>query len=363
MKPTICLTGTHLTPTLALIEKLKAENLSTFYLGRKTLTEQTLLPELNVKLFSIISPKLNRHQPLTLVTNILKLPIGLIQSIYLLKKLKATVIVSFGGHVAIPVCLAGKLLNIPIIIHEQTFAAGLTSKITALLAKKIAVSWPASQKHFPAKKTVLTGNLVRSKILTTKRTSSQQKTLYITGGNQGSRAINSTVNQVLKSLLQQYTIYHQFGMSQSAKNWQQQLKIHNSLPKNLKSKYHLKKWFSEQELSKILSIANLAVTRSGINIVTELAFLKTPALLIPIPITQKNEQLVNANYLKDLGLASILKQSALTPESLLSNIQSSLNSLPKKSKLEVKFNHQLVQQATNNLYQLIQAEINEEKEN
>jgi len=358
MKKKIVLTGTHFTPALALIDKLRQEGWQIMYLGRQaSLTgstepsiEKQLLPQKKIIFKTIVSPKLIRHSLLKSFLNFLKFPIGFIQSLWFLKTFKPAILVSFGGHTALPVCFSAKLLNIPIIIHEQTFAVGLTSKITGKLAEKIAISWPESTKHFPPQKTVLTGNLIRKQLLNLSPALSSNS-LYITGGNQGSKIINQNINKILIKLLKKFTVYHQFGLAQKKSDWENQQSIRNLLPNNLKKKYFLKRWFTINDLTTIFNRTNLVISRSGANTITELGFLNKPAILIPLPHAQKNEQLKNAQYLKTFGLAVILPQSKLTPRFLYKKILKANQSLPRKS--PNLFPRNLVKNAVNNLYQLI----------
>ena len=52
----------------------------------------------------------------------------------IIKKFKPDVIVGTGGYVSAPVVLAGKILNIPTLIHEQNAVAGKTSKMLSKYA-------------------------------------------------------------------------------------------------------------------------------------------------------------------------------------------------------------------------------------
>lgn len=280
----LVITGSHLTPAEALIEQLPK--------GWRV-----------YKLGSVGGPKFKRYDWWGSLWGLVKLP-GLIwQAKTKLQLIKAKVVVSFGGYSSVPVCLAAKILKIPLLIHEQTFAAGLASKITGWLADIIAISWKSSRGYFPRQKTVLTGNPLRREILQVKRR--PQPVVYITGGHQGSRVINQTVAQILPQLLRQFTVYHQFG----------------KLPRPAAREHYVTKaYFSAGELAKIYSQAGLVIGRAGINTVTELAYLRIPAVLIPLPYTQRQEQDVNARYLKGLGLAVILPQERLTPGSLLEAI-------------------------------------------
>ncbi len=291
MKPKkIVITGTHLTPSLALIDKLASKSYKITYFCRPRRIEKKLLRKKKITLFTLKAPKLHRHDLTSIINLPLKLPQATFTAFKKLRQLKPNLVISFGGYVALPVCLSAYLLKIPIIIHEQTFAVGLVNKLTSPLATKIAISWPESQKHFFKNKTILIGNPIRQELINLKSSKPgnlKAKTIYITGGNQGSRAINQAISKLLPKLLKQYHLVHQFGLSQSDSDWQAQLNIKNALPDNLSSKYILKQWFDVKELTNILSKSSLVISRSGANTITELAFLNKPALLIPLPVSQK----------------------------------------------------------------------------
>lgn len=329
----IVLTGSHLTPALALKAKLQKHGWQVVEL-------------------KIPSPKFNRHQPILSSLSLIKLPLSFFLACQSLLRIKPRLVVSFGGHAAFPVCLAAKFLNLPLIIHEQTFGAGLTSRLTALMADKVAISWPSSRPYFPKSKTFLIGNPIRRELLHLKSNLSHLTCIYVTGGHQGSKIINATVAEILPQLLKNFTVYHQFGLAQSPLAFKNQLQFKHP-------RYILKRWFSAPQLAKILSHSNLVISRSGINTITELAYLHLPAVLIPLTTAQKNEQITNANFLESLGLAIILPQSQLNPANLLQSIKTALKQLPRQTSLT--FDRSLVCSATDNLYYLIKSVIHETK--
>jgi UDP-N-acetylglucosamine:LPS N-acetylglucosamine transferase len=55
--------------------------------------------------------------------------------------------------------------------------------------------------------------------------------------------------------------------------------------------------------------------------------LQKPAFLIPLPAGQKNEQLKNAMFVKNLGLGEFIEQYLLTPDLFVSTIFSMLNNI------------------------------------
>lgn len=327
----IVLTGSHLTPALAL----------------KTKLQQHAWQVIELK---IPSPKFNRHQPIMAALSLIKLPLSFFWAYQSLLKIKPRLVVSFGGYAALPVCVAAKLLKLPLIIHEQTFQAGLTSRLTALLADKVAISWPSSRSCFPKSKTVLTGNPIRQELLDLKP--KKLNSIYITGGHQGAKVINDTVIKILPQLLKNFTVYHQFGLAQSESAFKQQLQFKHP-------HYILKRWFGTPELAKILEQVDLVISRSGVNTITELAYLQLPAVLIPLTTAQKNEQITNARFLESLGLAIILPQSEINPPNLLRVIKTALKQLPRQTSLT--FDYSLIRSAADNLYQLIKLVIHGSK--
>lgn len=358
MKKTILITGTHLTPALALISRLKTDYQLT-YIGPKS--TQLHFSNSVINFFHLKAPKLHRHKLSSIILVPAKLTLATIKASQILTTVKPDLVVSFGGFTALPVCLSAKLLRIPIIIHEQTMAVGLANKLTARLATKIAISWPDSQKYFPKSKTVLTGNPVRKDILKVKPNpkSKELKTLYIANGNQGSLVINQTINQILPQLLDNFTIIHQFGLNQPKASWQSQLSLKNALPKSKKNRYTLKKWFNSSAHAANLTKADLILGRSGANIMTELGLLKKPAILIPLPYAQKNEQFLNAKYLEKLGTALVVEQASLKVDKLLKAINQALRTLPRKSSSQ--FPTQLVAKADLNLLRLVNQVLNDSK--
>lgn len=312
----IVITGSHRTPAESLIEAFP-DSWQAHYLSSEA------------------GPKLERYNLFSLI-NLYRLPGAIAAAKKQLKNIGAAAVVSFGGYSALPYCLAAKLLKIPLVIHEQTLGAGMTNRLTGLMADKIAVSWLSSRRFFTVSKLVLTGNPVRQKVLAVKR--NPGNVLYICGGSQGSLAINRALAPILPPLLKKFIIYHQYGKQQ---------------PLTSAANYFARPYFEIDELVKIYARVRAAVSRSGINTVTEMACVKIPAVLIPLPYTQKNEQETNAAYLKKLGLAVVLKQAQLTPAALLESINKVIDLKPAAMKAE--FPRARVAGAAKKLYQVVES--------
>ena len=255
---------------------------------------------------------------------LIRLPFGFLQAFYYLVKIRPQLIVSFGGYLAPPVVIAGWLLRIPSVTHEQTVEGGWASRLVAKFAKKVFVSWEESLKYFPKEKTIVTGNPLRRSIFETRQQfnnstiqQSECPTIYITGGKQGSHIINEVVKEALPELLKKYNVIHQCGRSTVFDDYKElRSGFCQERSSGRRGRYLLKDYFSEEEIGSVFSAADVIISRGGANIVYELAALGKPALLIPIPWVSHNEQRKNAQLLANAGSALILEEKDLTSESL-----------------------------------------------
>lgn len=337
----ILLTGTHFTPAVAVIEALKKYDsaIELVYIGRQTTregdptlsAESKVIPKLGVKFIPLTTGRLQRTFSRYTIPSLFKIPVGLVQSFWILLTAKPAVVVSFGGYVGLPVVVSAWLLSIPILIHEQTLVPGLANTISSWFADKIAVSFP---RNTVSAKVVFTGNPLREeifhlnapdqlKIFFISAKKAHKRVVLITGGNQGAHFINQVVEQGLEQLLKDYYIIHQTGDSG--------FQDYERLSSEKKPGYLVTKFISNG-MGYCMQSADIVVSRAGINSLVELAYYQTPAVVIPLPIVSNNEQVVNARYFAQLGLAEVVEQDQLTPQTLCTALQATLDtkSDPKK---------------------------------
>jgi len=323
------LTGGHLTPALAIIDELKKDpEAEIIFLGRSFATEgdpapsaeSAVIPNLGVKFFSLAAGRLQRRFTRHTLPSLSRVPWGVVQALGILSREKPDVLISFGSYVAFPSVVAAWILGIPTITHEQTIKAGLSNRLISAFARRIAVSWRDSEKFFPKKKVILTGNPIRREILELKRKRTLRPVIYITGGNQGSHAINEAAAEILPQLLETYEVVLQTGGSEVYKDYDLLMQKASSLPKRLQNRFVCAKWFNSEEVADIFSRAWLVVSRAGANTVFELAALGIPAVFVPLPWAGGDEQNHNAAVLAGVGAAVVLPQDKLTPRRLLASI-------------------------------------------
>ncbi len=349
-------TGGHLFPILAVAEELKnliktnvfqipagaGTNIEFMFIGPKTVGEETLAKE-GIIHKSIMAGKLRRYVSWQNIFDILKIPCGLVQSLWHLFFFMPNVIFSKGGYGSIPVVLAAWIYRIPVIIHESDSEPGLANKFCAKFSRRVAISFETAAKYFPKAKIALTGNPVRPSLLG--GTKEGAKTLFglggikpvilILGGSQGSQAINDLVFTSLLLLTSRCEIIHQCGPS----NYETMKQM---LGDKMPAEYHLFPFLDNEQMRQALAVADLVIARAGAGTIAEIAALGNPSILIPLPDAAADHQLKNAEEFAKFGATVIIEQMNLTPHLFQSEIFSLLNNpnlLKKMSEDAKKFAH------------------------
>ncbi len=307
-------TAGHVTPHLAILPYLKNDFDSIYYIGSENGIEKNIIKQANIPYYSVPCAKLNRSFNLNNLTIPIKLISGYLKAGKILDRLKPDIIFSKGGYVSVPTILAAKKRKIPIIAHESDYTIGLANKLTAKYCKKVLTSFKETAKEL--KNGEYVGPPIRKSLFMPKNNdafnffgfSNNKPVLLITGGSQGAMAINNTVRNALDELLPKFDIIHICGKG------------------NLANNLNHKGYFQTEYLTNIelaFSICSVCISRAGSNTVFELLALKIPSILIPLPKgNSRGDQVLNAEYFQKLGLANVLPQHVLTPESLVYAVNS-----------------------------------------
>jgi UDP-N-acetylglucosamine--N-acetylmuramyl-(pentapeptide) pyrophosphoryl-undecaprenol N-acetylglucosamine transferase len=319
--PTILLTGGgtagHVTPNLALIERLQADHWQIEYIGSHTGIEKQLISTKQIPYHSIATGKLRRYFSLRNLTDPLKISLGILQSWFILKKIKPDVVFSKGGFVAFPVVVAAWLWRIPIVIHESDLTPGLANKLSFPFASKICITFPESQRYMkhPAK-VILAGTPIRRQFFRAdaKRGrafcgfAEEKKIILIMGGGSGSTLINQAVRQIITALTKDFYVVHLCGKGKVDEKLKQMAG-------------YVQFDYLEEELFDIMAAADLVISRSGANALWELIALKKIHILIPLSKkASRGDQIVNAAYFEKLGISKVIPEEQLNGEKLLEAI-------------------------------------------
>ena len=332
-KKKIVLAGGHAASSaFEVIEEVRRENKpwdinwigfkSTFEGERIATLSSLYFPKYGIKTYTIVSGRLQRKLTIHSVPSLIKIPLGFLHAFILLLRIKPHLVLSFGGFSAFPIVVVANILRIPVILHEQTSVVGRANRYSAFFAKKIAISRETSRPFFPKDKVVLTGNPTPSEIYKNlPRDLPRYPTVFITGGQSGSVAINDCLEKSLKFLLMDFKIVHLTGIKQFHKF----KKIRDTFEDELKKRYKVYGIVDPKEFNKFFNSSSFVISRAGANTVSKILAAFKPSILIPLPNSYLAEQEKNAMLAKDFGVARILNQKDFTPPNLLAELKYLVN--------------------------------------
>ena len=129
--------------------------------------------------------------------------------------------------------------------------------------------------------------------------------LLIIGGSLGSKAINEAVRKILPELLKDFYIIHLCGKGN----------IDESLQN---TSGYAQFEYVNKELTDMLALADLAISRAGANSICELLALHKPNILIPLSAAaSRGDQILNANSFRKQGFSYVIEEEKVTDQVLL----------------------------------------------
>ena len=321
--------GGHVIPAITIYDHLKSRYktiISTDIRGLKYIDKE------NYRSIIINTPKLNNLFFLPFA--FLKIFFLTIKCLILLKKEKFSILISTGGYMSLPLCLAAKVLDIKIFLIEPNMVLGRANKFFLNFSKKI-LCYYRNLLNLPKKfeqKQIIIRPLIRKKYYEknniTKKNSSLS--IMIIGGSQGARIFDNFINEILVKISKIFSlkVIHQTSEKNinSLKNFYEENKIENKV------------FAFDQNLNELLKQSDICITRAGASSLAELSLLNIPFIAIPLPSSKDNHQYENAKYYKDNDCCWVIDQNSFDKqkfEELLINISSKKDEyLKKKNNLE-----------------------------
>ncbi|WP_285777353.1 UDP-N-acetylglucosamine--N-acetylmuramyl-(pentapeptide) pyrophosphoryl-undecaprenol N-acetylglucosamine transferase [Microtetraspora sp. NBRC 13810] len=329
-------TGGHTYPALTTVAAAREQaaargmDLEVMWVGTATGLEARVTAEHGIPFTAITTGKVRRSPSLReLATNVadaFRVPLGILQAISAVRRHRPDVVLSTGGYVAVPIGIAAFLLRRPLVMHEQITSLGLANRVLSRIATRVAVSHASTVEHLPPSarsRAVVTGNPVRPEMLRGNRERGLRHlgfdaglpVVYVTGGAQGSRQINTLVEAVLPRLLPHAQVLHQCGQAGIDRLSQ----VAAALPEWMRARYRPVA-FLGAELPDMLAAADIVISRSGAGTLAELTAVGKPSVLIPLIPTGGDEQRANARHLAEAGAARALLHADPTPDQLLAEL-------------------------------------------
>ena len=287
---------------------------------------------MDLRIRKVIAGKLRRYTNFTfmmylqhfdvVLKNILdffKNIVGFFQSFFRLVFNRPDVIFFKGGFVCLPVGMAAKLLRIPYVIHDSDAAPGLTNRLLAKRATKIATGMPLEYYSYPADRAEWTGIPISDEfrpVSETKKRSYKKELdfdpdkplLVVTGGSLGARNINVAIREILPQLLKQTSVMLVAGRERYPE--MMDLKEYEVWEDGkLKTNFRMVKFSSE--MWKLFGAADIVVSRAGASTMTELSSMAKAVIMVPNEKLPGYHQVKNARAYEKANAALVIEDGEM----------------------------------------------------
>lgn len=321
-------TAGHIEPAMAVADALRALDpaVEIIALGTERGLETTLVPRRGYRL-ELIPPVPLPRKP---TFDLLRLPAKVIRSVRrtrtVLDEAQADVLVGFGGYVALPAYIAarGRLRRgraIPVVVHEANASAGIANKVGATLATRVLAAVAGSGVRRRGQRDAeIVGIPVRPTITgldrAARRTEAREHfglpadgpVLLVFGGSQGARSLNDAVSGAAAALAAAgVSVLHAHGPKNT-------VDVASGDPD---APYIAVPYLTEMDLA--YAAADLAVCRSGAMTVAEVSATGLPAVYVPLP-HGNGEQELNARPVVRAGGGLLVADGDLTADYVATEI-------------------------------------------
>jgi len=308
-------TAGHTSPLLATADALRRldPDVEITCLGTARGLETRVVPEAGYPL-ELIPPV---PLPRTLNPDLFRVPARLRSAVKathaVFDRVRPDVVVGYGGYVSVPAYLAARRRKVPVVVHEQNALPGYGNKLGARGATRVAVSFPDT----PLPHAEYVGLPIRRMVSTLRRHAvrgealaffglEERPTLVVTGGSQGARRLNEAVAAAAPALVEAgVQVLHVVGPK-------------NDLPPAAPG--YVPVGYVDR-MDYAFAVADLMVCRAGANSVVEAAAVGVPAVFVPLP-HGNGEQERNARPVVEAGGALLVADAAFTAEWLTATVPS-----------------------------------------
>jgi UDP-N-acetylglucosamine--N-acetylmuramyl-(pentapeptide) pyrophosphoryl-undecaprenol N-acetylglucosamine transferase len=311
-------TGGHVFPALALADEMRRRDagVRVLFVGTERGLETRLVPERGWRLALVRAKGLVGKSLAARLAGGAALPLAFLDSWRILSKERPRAVVGVGGYASGPVVATAALRRIPTVIHESNAVPGVTNRILARVASRVAVGTPAGLARLPH--AVVTGNPVRAEFFAAGplagRAVPRRLRLLVVGGSQGAQVLNRVVPDAVSLLRKRgldFDLIHQMGKERAP-----------GQREALAARYAATGFFGEcvcefvADMPGALAAADLVVCRAGAMTVAELSASGRPSLLVPFAAATDGHQEANARALESAGAALVLTESEASPEAV-----------------------------------------------
>jgi len=314
-------TGGHLFPAEALAGELIRRGLRVrLATDARALRYSGLFSRDNIDV--VPSETVRGRTPWSLGRTAIMLGYGTAVAFNLVRRLKPSAVVGFGGYPTLPPLMAARLLGVPGIIHDANAVLGRANRFLSSRVDAIATSLPGVLDRDPtlAGKATTVGTPMRPAILAAAAIPfalpepNGPLRLLVVGGSQGARVMSDIVPAAIEQL--EPALWSRLMLTQQVR--EEDMARVRAAYDRLKIRAELAPFFGD--LPARLASHHLAISRSGAGTVAELAAIGRPSILVPLPGAIDQDQFANAGVLSGVNGALRIAQPEFTPSRLAAEI-------------------------------------------
>jgi UDP-N-acetylglucosamine--N-acetylmuramyl-(pentapeptide) pyrophosphoryl-undecaprenol N-acetylglucosamine transferase len=323
-------TGGHVYPALAIADEIKRRqpDAEFLYVGRRDKLEAWVVPEREYPIRFVRARAFPRSKSIgALLSFVLALFCGMVQSALILLRFRPHVIIGTGGYVSAPILFAHGLLSkialsrSRVFLYEPNAHPGMLNQVAGRLAHRVGIAFEQAGRWFDMKRIAVVGYPVRSEFLVLDKKDARQQldiadneqVVLVFGGSGGAKVINEALVEALPKLADRsgLTIVHITGRY-AGTDYDAVRDTRHAVDKlQLADKalhYRAVEYMGDIHLA--YAAADLVVCRGGAGTLTELGVAGKPALIVPLATAAEDHQAANAREMERMGAARVLYQQA-----------------------------------------------------
>lgn len=272
------------------------------------------------------------------IRDLIKISLGIIQGIFLLRGLKADSLLLKGGSVCIPAGIGARFAGVVTITHDSDALLGVSNRIGGKHAKYHTTAMPVANIGYSDGKMIYVGLPISDnfrhytdreveRIKRRLEIPEKSKVLLITGGSNGAKRLNDwcaeALPQILEKNLSLYVIF-----------------VHGRLKGvNVKTSADAKKRILmidfTDEMHNLGAIADIVVTRAGATTIAEFAGQSKALILVPNPDLTRGHQIKNAKLYAENSAVVLFTEVQFqnTPEEFVETVSTLLGDPKKRREL------------------------------
>lgn len=335
-------TGGHINPAIAVAGYIKQRHpdAKISFIGKKYGMEETLVPKAGYDFYPIHVAGFQRQITIKNIGRNIDAVVKAVTSGFeaskILKNLSPDIVIGMGGYVSGPVLRKAHKMGYKTATHEQNAFPGVTTKLLVKYVDLVMLAMPEAEKHLPKREYVVTGNPVRTSVLSANRETARQKLgmdnrpmVLSFGGSLGARCINDAVSHLIKAHCNEGKYYHYHSGGKRDYPWLKDKLC--ELNVNTEDYNHLRVSEYIDDMDLCMAAADLVISRAGAITLSEIEARGVASILIPSPYVAENHQFHNAMTLKNKDAAIIIEEKDLTGDKLVEAVNEVLAS-PERAK-------------------------------